>query len=121
MKNSFKWQLYITAHTFLYGIPFLFFPNKVLPFLGFEMTSEPWIKISGMLFLVIGFTAITVYRHQIKAMLLPSIIVRGSICGILLSLDFAKNPVFFYILIVIIFIGLVGSSISYYTETKVSE
>lgn len=116
MKNSFRWQLYITAHTFLFGIPFLLFPNKVLPLLGFEPTDEPWIKVAGILFLVIGTTALSVVRHKIEEMLLPSVIVRIAVCAILFNIAFVTSSVFLYVLTVIIFVGVVGSTISYYTE-----
>ena len=116
MKHSFKWQLYITAHTFLFGIPFLLFPNQVLPLIGFEPTNEPWIKVVGMLFLVIGSSALSVYQNKIKEMLLPSVIVRFPVCAILLYLALVTSSLFLYALTIIIFIGVVGSASSYYTE-----
>ncbi len=116
MKHSFRWQLYITAHTFLFGIPFLLFPNQVLPLIGFEPTNEPWIQVVGLLFLVIGTTAVSVYQNQIKEMLLPSVIVRFAVCTILLYLALDTNSFFLYVLTIIIFIGVVGSATSYYTE-----
>jgi len=116
MDKSFKWQLYITAHTFLFGIPFLLFPNQILPLIGFEPTNEPWIKVVGMLFLVIGSSALSVYQNKIKEMLLPSVIVRFPVCAILLYLALVTSSFFLYALTIIIFIGVVGSASSYYTE-----
>jgi hypothetical protein len=118
MKRSYLWQLYITGHTFLFGIPFLFFPNQVLPWLGFRTTDEPWIRIAGILFIVIGLTAFTVYRKQIKEMLLPSISVRVLVVFLLGVLAFRSNAIFLYILTGIVLIGVVGSATSFYTETK---
>lgn len=116
MKASYWWQLYITAHTWLFGIPFLFFPNQVLPWIGYEPTNEPWIRLAGMLFLVIGSTAITVFRHNIREMLLPSISIRLLVIVILAYLGMLSNSFFLYILAGIILIGVVGSSVCYYTE-----
>jgi len=116
MKHSFRWQLYITAHTFLFGIPFLLFPNLVLPLIGFGPTNEPWIRVVGLLFLVIGGTAVSVYQNQIKEMLLPSVFVRFAVCAILLYLALVTSSFFLYALTIIIFIGVVGSATSYYTE-----
>jgi hypothetical protein len=116
MKNSYRWQLYITAHTYLFGIPFLMFPNVVLPLMGFETTEEPWIKVAGLLFMVIGTTALSVYRLQIKQMLMPSVIVRLAVCVILTYFALLTSSVFFYLLTAIIFVGVAGSAISYYTE-----
>ena len=118
MKRSYLWQLYITGHTLLFGIPFLLFPNQVLPWLGFRTTDEPWIRIAGILFIVIGLTAFTVYRKQIKEMLLPSISVRVLVVLLLGNQALKSNAVFLYILAGIVLIGVVGSTISFYTEMR---
>lgn len=117
MNKSFLWQLYITGHTLLFGIPFLFFPNTVLPWLGYESTSGPWVRLAGILFIVIGSTAYTVYRHRIREMLLPSINLRISIVVILLIPGVKSSSLFLYILAAIIFVGVVGSAVCYYTES----
>ena len=117
MNNSYYWQLYITGHTLLFGIPFLFFPNTVLPWLGYAPTSEPWIRLAGILFIVIGSTAYTVYRHRIKEMLLPSITVRIVVVALLVILGVKSGSLFLYILAGIIFTGVIGSAVCYYTET----
>jgi hypothetical protein len=118
MKRSYLWQLYITGHTLLFGIPFLLFPNQVLPWLGFRTTDEPWIRIAGILFIVIGLTAFTVYRKQIKDMILPGISVRVLVVIMLGYLALKSNAVFLYILVGIVLIGVVGSATSFYTETR---
>ena len=118
MKLSYLWQLYITGHTLLFGVPFLFFPNQVLPWLGFRTTDEPWIRIAGILFIVVGLTAFTVYRKQIKDMILPGISVRVLVVIMLGYLALKSNAVFLYILVGIVLIGVVGSATSFYTETK---
>jgi len=121
MKNSFRWQLYITAHNVLFGVPFLFFPNTVLPIIGYEPTNEPWIRVAGILFLVIARMSYGVYEHHLKELLLPSIQLRLAISCFLLYFAFESSSIFFYSLTVIIFIGVVGSSLSYYTETTIKE
>ncbi len=102
----------------LFGIPFLVFPNQILPWLGFRATEEPWIRLAGILFIVIGLTAFTVYRKRIKEMLLPSIGVRVLVVLILIILDLISNSIFLYVLAGIILIGVVGSTISFYTEFR---
>ena len=116
MQNSFLWQLYITGHTLLFGIPFLFFPNTVLPWFGYAPTTEPWIRLAGILFIVIGSTAYTVYRHRIREMLLPGINLRILVVALLVILGMRSDSVFLYILSGIVFIGVVGSAFCYYTE-----
>lgn len=118
VQRSYLWQLYITGHTFLFGIPFLFFPNQVLPWLGFRATEEPWIRIAGILFIVIGLMAFTVYRKEIKEMLLPSISTRVLVVVILGYLALKSSAVFLYILTGIVLIGVVGSATSFYTQTR---
>jgi len=70
------------------------------------------------LFIVIGLTAFTVYRKQIKEMLLPSISVRVLVVFLLGYLALKSNAVFIYILAGIVLIGVVGSTTSLYTEIK---
>ena len=117
MNRSFLWHLYITFHTWLFGIPFLFFPNQVLPWLGFNTTKEPWIRVAGILFMVIGASAYSVYKHKITAMLLPSIHGRIVVVITLLALAIPSNRLFLYIIAGIILTGVIGSAHSYYTET----
>jgi hypothetical protein len=113
MKRSFLWQLYITAHTALFGIPFLFFPNQFLPWIGFQTTHEPWIRVAGILFLVIGVMTYSVYKNQIKAMLLPGINTRAAVVLVLLYLAYQIHSLFILIMAMIILIGVVGSIFSY--------
>lgn len=114
--NSYSWQLYITAHTWLFGIPFLFFPNQVLPWLGFSTTQEPWIRVVGILFLVIGHTAYSVYKNRIQGMLISSIHVRIIVVTTIMILAYLSSSLFLYILAGIIMLGVIGSVYCYYNE-----
>jgi len=114
--NSYRWQLYITAHTWLFGVPFLFFPNQVLPWLGFSATQEPWIQVAGILFLVIGYTAYGVYKKQIQEMLLSSIKVRILVVITIMVLAYLSSSLFLYIMSSIIMLGVIGSAYCYYNE-----
>jgi len=116
LNKSFLWQLYITVHTVLFGIPFLFFPNTILPWLGFQPTDEPWIRMVGVLFLVIGTTSYSVYKNKIKEMIIPSIRVRSVVVLIVFYLGIKSHSPFLEILALIILIGVIGSMISYKQE-----
>ncbi len=41
MEKSFLWQLYVMTYTLFLGLPLLFFPNALLPMIGFNTTDEP--------------------------------------------------------------------------------
>jgi hypothetical protein len=116
MNKSFLWQLYITFHTVILGVPFLFFPNKILPVLGFESTDEPWIRVAGILFLAIGASSYSVYKEKIREMIIPSIRVRTVIVITLIIVAISSNQLFLYILAGIILVGVIGSAASYHTD-----
>jgi hypothetical protein len=113
MKRTFFWQLYITAHTALFGIPFLFFPNQVLPLLGFQTTHEPWIRVTGILFLVISAMTYSIYKNRIKQMILPGINTRAAVVLVLIYIAYQSQSLFILIMAVIILIGVIGSIFSY--------
>ena len=114
--DSYTWQLYITLHTWLFGFPFLFFPNQILPFLGYETTQEPWIRVAGILFLVIGYIALGVYKNRIQVMLLSSIQARLLVVITIIILAFLSKSLFLFILAGIILLGVMGSAYCYYNE-----
>jgi hypothetical protein len=116
VQRSFLWQLYITFHTFLFGIPFLFFPNLVLPWVGFPPTDEPWIHVAGILFLVIGMSSYSVYKNRSREMILPGVKVRSAVVLVLLYLAYQVESLFILIMAAIILIGIMGSIVSYKQE-----
>jgi hypothetical protein len=57
------------------GLLLLFIPNVLLPLLGFAPTSEIWIRVMGMLVLVLSFYYYAMARHGNK------IVVQSTVQG----------------------------------------
>ena len=112
-RTSFVWMLYVTAYTTLLGLPLLLFPNAVIPYLGFNPTDEPWVRLTGGLLLALGYITFTIYRKQIAAMLIPSVQVRSGIILVLLALGAFGYPPFLFVMAGIVLIGVVGTLVSY--------
>jgi len=121
MNKSYFWQLYITGHTYLFGIPFLFFPNQVLPWLGFPPTNEPWIRIAGILFLLIGYSSYSAYKIRLRETIIPSIKARSAVVLVLLYLTYRVHSWFIFIMAIIVLIGVVGSIVSYRHDSLLME
>ena len=47
----------------LSGLSFIFIPNFILPLLGFAATTEVWIRVVGLLALILGFYFLYSVRH----------------------------------------------------------
>jgi hypothetical protein len=45
------WGIYMIV----IGLGFLFLPNAILPVFGFPTTSEAWIRVTGLLVVILGF------------------------------------------------------------------
>ena len=58
------------------GLGFLAFPNSILSFLRIEKTLEPWIRIVGILAILIGYYHFMIGRLGIYDLYWPSIYVR---------------------------------------------
>ena len=112
MVKSFVWMLYVTAYTLLLGLPLLLFPNAVLPLIGFNTTEEPWVRLVGGL-LALSYITLTIYRKQIRDMLIPSAGVRSGIIAVLVTLGYTGGHPFFYVVAAIMLIGVLGTFASY--------
>lgn len=47
----------------LSGLSFMFLPNIILPLFGFAQTGEVWIRMVGLLALILGFYFLYSVRH----------------------------------------------------------
>jgi hypothetical protein len=112
-RSVFFWQLYVSIYTLLGGIPLLFFPNTVLPVLGFQKTNEPWVCASGMFLIALSYLTFMIFYKKISEMVIHVIIIRIWIVIVLLTLGFIGYPPFLFILAGIVLIGVIGTSICY--------
>jgi hypothetical protein len=112
-RSVFLWQLYISTYTLLGGIPLLFFPNTVLPVLGFQKTNEPWVHASGMFLIALSYLTFMIYWNGIGEMVIHIIVIRIWITIVLLALGFMGFPPFLFVLAGVVLIGVIGTSIAY--------
>ncbi len=120
MKRTLNWQLYVSGYTLLFGLPLLTVPNEVIPLLGFKVTGEPWVRLAGMFLLSLSYISFGIYREKAIPMLSYSITVRAFIFVVLLSLAIGGHPPFLYAIAAIVGIGVVGSTVSYVAEKRIS-
>ncbi len=109
--TPFRWMLYVSAYTALLGVPFLFFPNAVLPALGFNATPEPWVRLCGTLLLAFSAITFNIRRLRIEAMLIPSMFVRSGIALVLVVLGLSGYP-FFFVMAGVVLFGVLGTFLS---------
>lgn len=110
--NTFKWQLYISAYTALLGIPFLFFPESVIPLMGFDpgMAVEgPFVQLTGIFLLSLTLITFRIWQKKIAEMVLGTIVVRIFIITSLLILGSRNDFPFLFIMSAIVGVGVVGT------------
>lgn len=116
MTRTLRWQLYVSAYTFGFGVPLLLFPNTVIPHFGFAPTHEPWIRLVGMFLLGLCYLSTTVYSKRIVVLLLHSILMRSGFTLVFLALALSGHPPFFYLAAAIVGFGVAGSTRAYLSE-----
>ncbi|UCG26986.1 MAG: hypothetical protein JSV24_08395 [Bacteroidales bacterium] len=61
------------------GTGFLFIPNKILPLFKFPETSEPWIRIMGIIVAIIGFYYIIAALNELTPFFWATVVGRFAI------------------------------------------
>lgn len=61
------------------GIGFSFIPNIILPLFKFPKTNEPWIRVLGVLIVVLGFYYIIAAQNELIPFFWASIVGRFAI------------------------------------------
>lgn len=59
--NSIK---FFGVYLAIFGVLFFVVPNSILPLLGFATTTEPWIRLTGLLAAILGFYFLYSVRHN---------------------------------------------------------
>jgi hypothetical protein len=111
-KQAFYWQLYIATYTGLLGIPFLFFPKLVLPFMGFDtvMVDEgPFVRLTGMFLLCLTLITFRIWQKNTEEMVLGTVIVRVFIILTLLIVGITGGFPFLFIMIGVVAFGVIGT------------
>ncbi|HTP02150.1 MAG TPA: hypothetical protein VMJ64_12320 [Anaerolineales bacterium] len=58
------------------GLCFIFIPNVVLPIFGFATTTEVWIRLAGLLTLILGFYFLYGVRYEDRTFFRATIFAR---------------------------------------------
>jgi len=110
--QAFKWQLYISFYTALLGIPFLFFPKKVIPMMGFDpamVDAGPFVQLTGMFLLSLSLITFRIWQKKTEEMVLGTVFVRLFIILTLAVLYIAGSFPFLLIMIAVVSIGVIGT------------
>jgi len=54
MSNAARSITVFGIYLAVFGVLFFFIPNSILPLLGFAATTEPWIRLTGLLTAILG-------------------------------------------------------------------
>jgi hypothetical protein len=87
------------AYTLFSGLQLLFVPNMLLSIFGFEPTSEIWIRILGMLVLVLTILYYGLAKYGNDTMAWLTVIERIIFCGGLIMfvlLGMAQKPLLLF-------------------------
>lgn len=66
MSNPAKSILVFGIYLALTGLGFLVVPNVLLALFGFATTTEPWIRVVGLLVLILAYYYIEAARNEVK-------------------------------------------------------
>ena len=110
--TAFKWQLYIATYTAMLGVPFLFFPKLVLPYINFDpaMVDEgPFVRLTGMFLLCLTLVTFRIWQKKIDEMILGTVFLRLFILIVLITVGIRENFPFLHFMSVVVGIGVAGT------------
>jgi hypothetical protein len=74
---------FFSIYLFVLGIVLVVVPNALLSLFGIPETGEVWVRVVGMLLLIIGFYYLTAARHELVPLMWATVVGR---CAVLLFL-----------------------------------
>ncbi|MFO7916610.1 MAG: hypothetical protein R6V13_00820 [Anaerolineae bacterium] len=69
MNRAAKSVLIFGIYEFVLGLVLLLIPNLLLPVFGFSPTTEPWIRVAGMMELILAYYYIRGAREEVWPLL----------------------------------------------------
>lgn len=111
-KQAFYWQLYIAAYTGLLGVPLLFFPESVIPLMGFDpsmLDEGPFVRLTGMFLLCLTLITFRVWQKKTQEMVLGTVIIRLFIIITLVTVGITGGFPFLFIMVAVVGLGVVGT------------
>ena len=79
MSNSAKSVFVFGIYLIVVGLGFLVIPNVLLPLFGFPETNEVWIRVVGMLVVLLAFYYIQTARKELTDFFQLTVYARASV------------------------------------------
>ena len=73
------------------GTGFILIPNTILPLFKFPKTNEPWIRVLGVVVLVLGFYYITAAQNELSSFFWATVVGRFGVLILFSSLVILKK------------------------------
>jgi hypothetical protein len=80
MQKIYKSLYAQLAYVILSGLPLIFFPNVLLKILGFEPTQEIWIRILGLLVLILSIYYYRLAKYGNDKTVMATVLGRLAFC-----------------------------------------
>ena len=93
MSKAAKSVLVFGIYLVAIGLGFLVVPNTPLALLGFPTTSEPWIRVVGMLLLLLAYYYVQAARNEMRSLFRWTVHTRSSVVvffGVFVALGLAQ-------------------------------
>jgi hypothetical protein len=79
MSNAAKSVFVFGIYLIIIGLGFLIVPNTPLAMLGFPTTNEPWIRVVGLLLLILAYYYIQTARSEMRPFFRWTVHARSSV------------------------------------------
>jgi hypothetical protein len=92
MSKSAKSMFIFALYLFILGPMLLIIPNVLLAPFGFPQANEVWVRVTGMLVIILGYYYIQAVRNELKAFFKATVIGRISVLvffAVFVLLDYA--------------------------------
>ncbi len=92
MSKSAKSMFIFALYLFILGPMLLIIPNVLLAPFGFPEANEVWVRITGMLVIILGYYYVQAARNELKAFFKATVIGRISVLvffAVFVLLDYA--------------------------------
>jgi uncharacterized protein YjeT (DUF2065 family) len=111
--------IYVAAYLLASGTVLIFAPRVALRLLlATGDYGEILPRLAGLLLLGLGIIVVQIVRHHISVLYPTTLGVRGVFCAGFVALYLMSRDPFFLILLVVVGIGVLGTSVSYLLDKR---